>query len=63
MMKVGDLVTWDEEANAIPPWFYDNWQDVGIVIDLFDADTVVVRWYSGDEFPVWKIELKILSGE
>ena len=61
MMKVGNLVTWDEEVDAVPPWHYDNWQDIGIIIDLFDPDTVIVRWSNGEEFPVWKIELKILS--
>jgi hypothetical protein len=61
MMKVGDLVTWDEGSNACPPWFYDNWKDIGIVVEIFDIDTVIVKWNSGEKFPVWKVELKILS--
>tara|TARA_Y100000034_G_C6512239_1_gene220163 strand:+ start:202 stop:417 length:216 start_codon:yes stop_codon:yes gene_type:complete len=64
MMKIGDLVTWDEETNPIPPWFYEaynNWRDIGIIIDEFDTDTVVVHWQNGNQFPVWKIELEILS--
>ena len=60
-MKVGDLVTWDESTGPVPPWFYNNWKDIGIVIEEFDIDTVIVIWVSGEKFPVWKIELKILS--
>jgi len=61
MMKVGDLVTWDEKTDVVLPWFYDNWRDIGIILELFDEDAVIVRWSSGDEFTVWKNELKILS--
>ena len=61
MMKIGDLVTWNEKENVIPPWFYDNWRDIGVIVEEFDIDTVVVKWVSGEKFPVWKIELKILS--
>ncbi len=61
MMKVGDLVTWDEKTDIVLPWFYDNWRDIGIILELFDEDAVIVRWSSGDEFTVWKNELKILS--
>jgi len=60
-MKIGDLVTWSEKEDVIPPWFYDNWRDIGIIVEEFDIDTVVVKWVSGERFPVWKMELKILS--
>tara|TARA_R110000824_G_scaffold368375_1_gene557681 strand:+ start:576 stop:770 length:195 start_codon:yes stop_codon:yes gene_type:complete len=61
MMKIGDLVTWDEEVDIVLPWFYDNWKDIGIVLRDLDEDAVVVRWSNGDEFSVFKNELKILS--
>ena len=60
-MKIGDLVTWSEKEDVILPWFYDNWRDIGIIIEEFDIDTVIVKWVSGEKFPVWKMELKILS--
>jgi len=43
MMKVGDLVTWDEKTDIVLPWFYDNWRDIGIILELFDEDAVIVR--------------------
>jgi hypothetical protein len=64
MMKIGDLVTWEEKANPIPPWYYnvyDNWRDIGIIVEEFDIDTVIVHWHNGDQFPVWKVELTVLS--
>ena len=60
-MKVGDLVTWNEEADVVLPWFYDNWKDVGIVLQILGDTSVVVRWSSGEEFAVFTHELKILS--
>ena len=62
-MKIGDLVKWKEDNSTVsmPPG-YHNWEDVGVIVDYFDIDTVVVKWCSGEEFTVWLEDLEILSG-
>ena len=61
-MGIGDLVAWKDESEAEGfPWFYDDWKDVGIIVDLVDPDTVLVKWCSGEKFPVWIRDLEILS--
>ena len=37
MMKVGDLVTWNEKTEVVLPWYYDNWKDIGIVFKKVSA--------------------------
>tara|TARA_R110002110_G_scaffold349003_1_gene559247 strand:+ start:727 stop:924 length:198 start_codon:yes stop_codon:yes gene_type:complete len=61
MMKVGDLVTWNEKTEVVLPWYYDNWKDIGIVLKKLDDSAVIVRWSSGEEFSVFIHELKIIS--
>jgi|MDSZ01.1.fsa_nt_gb hypothetical protein len=63
MVKVGDLVTWNDKSDIVLPWFYDNWKDIGIVLRIFSENAVIVRWSSGEEFSVFSHELKILSKE
>jgi hypothetical protein len=62
-MKVGDLVTWKGgDGNEVCfPWHYNRWRDVGIIVQEFDDDAVIVQWASGDCFSVWKMELQLLS--
>ena len=61
-MEIGDLVAWKEEPTQhVLPWFYDNWKDLGIIIDMVDIDTVIVKWCSGEKFPVWQRDLEVLS--
>tara|TARA_Y100000296_G_C4966916_1_gene153864 strand:- start:128 stop:382 length:255 start_codon:yes stop_codon:yes gene_type:complete len=62
-MKVGDLVTWKEAEDNIVcfPWHYNRWRDIGIIVQVFDKDAVIVQWASGDCFSVWKMELQLLS--
>ena len=58
-MKIGDLVRWKEDGAM--PLGYDNWQDIGVIIDYFDIDTVIVKWCSGEEFSVWMDDLEVIS--
>jgi len=65
-MDIGDLVTWKkEEVSPDPskpfPWHYNNWDDIGLVTDFIDIDTRIVQWCSGSKFPVWIIDLSLLS--
>ena len=65
-MNVGDLVTWsDEETQSKMPWYYYNWQEIGVVInvdDVEDPETVIIHWCStGYRYPVWLTSLKLLS--
>ena len=62
-MKIGDLVRWKDDTSSVsmPPGYY-NWQDIGVVVDYFDIDTVIVKWCSGVEFTVWMEDLEVISG-
>ena len=44
-MKIGDLVRWKDDTSSVsmPPGYY-NWQDIGVIVDYFDIDTVIVKW-------------------
>jgi len=63
MMDIGDLVTWsDDESQNKMPWYYHNWKEIGVVINITDLDTVVIYWCgSGHIYPVWLTDLKLLS--
>ena len=59
---IGDLVTWSDDEDSVKmPWWYHNWKDIGVVVDLFDDHTIVVQWCSGNQFPVWVTDVKVLS--
>ena len=62
-MKIGDLVRWKDDSPTVsmPPG-YHNWEDVGVIVDYFDIDTVIVKWCSGEEFTVWMEDLEVISG-
>ena len=62
-MKIGDLVSWKDDNSTVGmPLGYHNWQDVGMIVDFFDIDNVIVKWCSGEEFTVWMEDLEIISG-
>ena len=61
IMNIGDLVRWKEDGLPGMPAGYDNWQDIGVVVDWIDLDTVLVKWCSGEEFSVWCDDLEVIS--